>query len=122
MVTDGIAQVVLAGEPVPSLSDAPSGPRDSPQDAAPVTVSIDGAERLEPLRVFVVRRNGTGYELLAEDAAKTAMVRARRAGEMVLEETQGDLSIWTMIAPEQRGLIPQAEAERYPKIDTLYEY
>jgi hypothetical protein len=119
MVTDGIAQVVLAGEPVPSLSDAPSGPRDSPQDTAPVAVSIDGAERLEPLRVFVVRRNGTGYELLAEDAAKTAMVRARRAGEMVLEETQGDLGIWTMVAPEQRGLIPQAEAERYP---TLIHY
>ena len=113
MVSDGIAQVVLAGEPVPSLSDAPAGPRDAAPDAAPLTVSIDGAERLEPLRVFVVRRNGTGYELLAEDAAKTAMVRARRAGEMVLEEAQGDAGIWTMVAPEQRGLIPPAEAERY---------
>jgi len=113
MVSDGIAQVVLAGEPVASPSDAPSGPSDGGDDAGqPAAVSTQGAERLEPLRVFVVRRNGTGYELLADDAAAATMQRARRAGDMVLEETRGDDGIWTMVATEERAVLAQAQAER----------
>lgn len=112
MVAEGTARVVLDGEAVPAPSDAPLGPSDGTQSGQLAAVSSDGSERLEPLRVFVIRRNGTGYELHAADAAAAAMQRARRAGQMVLEETRGDGGWCTIIAPDDRGLILQADAER----------
>ena len=113
MATEGTAKVVLSGEAVPAPSDAPPGPSDGvPEGGQLAAVSSDGTERLEPLRVFVVRRNGTGYELLAADATAAAMQRARRAGQMVLEETKGDAALCTILASDDRGLLNEADAER----------
>ena len=113
MVSDGVAHVVLSGEPVPVPSEAPPGPADGgPEAGQPRVASSNGSERLEPQRVFVIRRNGTGYELLAAEVAEAVMQRARRAGEMVLEETQGDKALLTVLAADDRGLLQAPGAER----------
>ena len=114
MVAEGAARVVLDGEAVPAPSDAPPGPSDGTESGQLAAVSSDGSERLEPLRVFVIRRNGTGYELHAADAAAAAMQRARRAGQMVLEETRGDAGWCTHHAPDDHGLIHRATPKGSP--------
>ena len=118
MVTDGKAEVVLAGQAVPAPAEAPGGPADGADAGSEAGTADDsgaGREVLEALRVFVMRRNGTGYELLSAGAAEAAMVRARRAGELVLEETRGhednDVVVCTMVAEDDRGWVPEPEVQ-----------
>lgn len=87
-----------------------SGGMDDLRPPSPV-VELPPGPRLEPVRLFCLRRDGTGYELVHTRVAERRLQQARKVGSAVVEEHFGTATTFTALRPDRRQEPPAAIAD-----------